>query len=368
MPLKSYEQKLLDGVLRDDSVQRKSVKALQRLHCGLVHQCEVEGNRSFLAKMMGKKRTFVRGVYMYGGVGRGKSMLMDLFFHTLPADIAARRVHFHEFMIEVHNYLHERRSAGSASEGVDGSLPLFAARLSEQVSVLCFDEFHVVDVADAMILGRLFTALFERGVSVVTTSNWAPDDLYKDGLQRDRFLPFIELMKQQLEVVHLDNPTDYRKARVADGDVYYSPICERVREDLDKLFIDMSGGLVGKPQQLVVKGHVIDVACEAGELARFEFSSLCERALGAEDYLTVAQKYRTVFLQNIPRLNYDRRNEAKRLMILIDALYENHVRVIFSAEAMPDKLYLGHDHAFEFERTISRIHEMQSSEYLDFDT
>lgn len=290
-------------------------------------------------------------------------MLMDLFFNAVPDDIPKRRVHFHAFMIEVHDYIHARREDDDFDDGIDGVLPALAARIAEKSRVLCFDEFHVTDVADAMILGRLFTALFGHGVAVVATSNWPPDKLYEGGLQRDRFLPFIELLKARLEVVRLDGPTDYRTQLLQTEGTYFWPLGAGTKARADDVFVKLTGAAAAAEEQLVVKGRAIPVFA-AGRVARFTFAQLCENPHGAEDYLTIARTYKTVFLENIPKIGYDRRNEAKRLMILIDALYENRTNLVVTADAPPDKLYRGDDHGFEFQRTVSRLQEMQSDGYL----
>jgi cell division protein ZapE len=357
-PIKIYKTQIKDGSLKPDPAQEHAVQSLQRLFEDLQN---IEPKKR--KKLFSKAIDAPKGVYLYGGVGRGKSMLMDMFFEALPQTLPASRVHFHEFMIGVHDYIHSRREADGIREGVDATLPLLAARISEKSRVLCFDEFHVTDVADAMILGRLFRCLFELGVVVVATSNWPPDRLYEGGLQRDRFLPFIALIKEKLEIVYLDSPTDYRTEFIAQEGSYFSPLGKESAMHADRLFEKLTGQPVAGEEHITVKGREILVHASRG-VARFTFAQLCEQPHGAEDYLKIAQTYHTVFLENVPKLGYDRRNEAKRLMILIDALYEAKTRLIITAETTPDKLYRGHDHAFEFDRTISRLNEMQSADYL----
>ena len=307
----------------------------------------------------GKIPSGAQGLYIYGDVGRGKTMLMDLFYANLPEALAKRRVHFHEFMIEVQNYLHAARQARRAENGLSD----FARQVARQARVLCFDEFHVTDIADAMILGRLFTALFARGVIVVATSNWPPDRLYAGGLQRELFFPFIALLKDRLAVVELAGDTDYRLRALRDTGVYFSPLSAATKEKADKLFAQLTGDAPMEAQELHVKGRILNVMAAKG-VARFSFAELCARALGAEDYLAIAAKYLTVFLTDVPILGEAQRNEAKRLMILIDELYNAHTKLIITAAAPPERLYQGGDHAFEFQRTVSRLIEMQSAAWL----
>jgi cell division protein ZapE len=293
-------------------------------------------------------------------------MLMDLFFSQVPATIPKRRVHFHAFMIDVHAFLHQSRQAGKdTSSGPDMALIRFAENLARDVRVLCFDEFHVTDVADAMILSRLFTALFDRGLVVVMTSNWPPERLYEGGLQRDRFLPFIALVTSRMAVVALDGPTDYRLRKLEDSGVYFWPLGQPAQDWADGMFMELSGGAPAAPYALDVRGHVLDVPLAARGVARFSFAALCERPVGAEDYLTLARTYHTIILEGIPKLRYDRRNEVKRLMTLVDTLYDTGTRLVVTADAPPEKLYFGTDHGFEFERTVSRLLEMQSRDWLE---
>lgn len=362
-PLDIYRARVDAGDLQADPVQAQAVQALNRLYGDLV----VEAARpapTFLQKITGRGGddfAVVRGLYLYGGVGRGKSMLMDLFYSSLPAEISKRRVHFHEFMIEVHDYIHSRRSDESIREGTDEALPALAGLIAAKSHVLCFDEFHVTDITDAMILGRLFKILFEHGVVVVATSNWAPDRLYEGGLQRERFLPFIALLKDRMEVLHLDSPHDYRMCNEGIEGAYFCPLGRGTVQAMDRVFSALSGGVPSKPDVLGVKGRQINVVSVSGGCARFSFSQLCEQPHGAEDFIAIAQRYPVVFIENVPKMGYDRRNEAKRFMLLIDALYEARCQVIISAAVSAEGLYAGHDHAYEFQRTVSRLIEMQSA-------
>ena len=361
-PSKIYKKRIKSGEIKVDSAQERAIDELQRLFDDIM-EVESAPKLNFLQKMAGFKQGFStpKGVYMYGGVGRGKSMLMDLFYDCLPDEIKKRRVHFHEFMIEVHNYINTRSDDGSVIGVVDQALPSLAEFIANNSRVLCFDEFHVLDITDAMILGRLFKILFERDVVIVATSNWAIDDLYKDGLQRERFLPFIELLKTKIVPVHLDACYDYRSQIVQIDGAYFKPLGRKTKNIMNDLFEELAGGALPKKEALHVKGREIIVEESANGVARFSFSQLCERPHGAEDYIEIARKYHTVFLEEIPKLSYDRRNEAKRLMNLIDALYEARVRVIISAQTSVDKLYQTGDHSYEFERTASRLMEMQGS-------
>lgn len=358
-PQTLYKDGLEKGKFKPDPAQAVALRSFQRLYDELGDK-----PKGLIQKIKKRRKEAPKGIYIYGGVGRGKSMLMDLFYKSIPSDIMKRRVHFHEFMIEVHDYIHTRREDEGFDEGIDGVLPALAARIAERSKVLCFDEFHVTDVADAMILGRLFTALFEWEVIVVATSNWPPDKLYEGGLQRDRFLPFIALLKSKMEIIHLDSPHDYRTLFLQSEGSYFWPLGENSSARVKELFVRLTDGIAPREENLQVKGRSIPVIT-AKSVAWFTFSQLCEQPLGAEDYLKIATSYHTVFLENLPKLNYDRRNEAKRLMTLIDALYENRTRLIVTADAPPDKLYQGHDHEFEFQRTVSRLLEMQSREYLN---
>lgn len=343
-----YRAKIDAGDLSPDREQEKAVSALERLRGDLAKPKKT---------LFGKKKP-VQGVYIYGGVGRGKSMLMDLFFTSIPHGLKKRRVHFHEFMIETHDWMHKRRA-----EAMDDLLPQYARHVAKSLNVLCFDEFHVTDVADAMILSRLFTDLFDMGLAVVATSNWPPDRLYEGGLQRERFLPFIDLVKTKMQVIHVDSETDYREIAVRDLNTFLYPLNADTHRHADDFFKVLSGHLPEEKMTLNVKGRGF-TARYAGRTARFTFAELCEQPHGAEDYLAIADKFDAIVIENVPRMGYDRRNEAKRFMTLIDVLYDNRRRVIITAEAPAEKLYHGTDYAFEFDRTISRLQEMQSTSYL----
>ncbi|MCC6597747.1 MAG: AFG1 family ATPase [Alphaproteobacteria bacterium] len=363
-----YKELVSQGALRPDPGQERAMLALADLQDRLMVKPRARlGLAGILGRLFRQKISFgPKGLYIHGGVGRGKSMLMDMFYETLGDEIPKRRVHFHEFMIGIHDSIHSWRIAVGATKGrrsVEGLLPVLAAMIARESRVLCFDEFHVRDIADAMILARLFRALFERGVVVVATSNWPPDRLYEDGLQRDRFLPFIGLLKERMAVLPLDGMTDYRNTFTTLEGAYFSPLGKESATHADRLFEKLTGQSVAGEAYLTVRGRKILVHAARG-VARFTFSQLCEQPYGAEDYLKIAQTYHTVFLENIPTLGYDRRNEAKRFMNLIDVFYEAGTRLIVTAAVPAERLYRGHDHAFEFERTVSRLREMQSAAYL----
>ena len=307
-----------------------------------------------------------RGLYIYGPVGGGKTMLMDMVFEGAETPLK-RRAHFHAFMADVHARLHEWRQALKRGE-VSGEDPIapVAAELAREASLLCFDEFSVRDIADAMILGRLFTALLAAGVVVVATSNVAPDELYKDGLNRALFLPFIALLKERLDVVELAARTDYRLEKLKRAPVYYTPMSPKADAALDKAFLALTGHERGQPITIELLGRFLDVPQAIDGVARFDFDSLCRRPLGSADYLKIAQRFHTIILDRIPSLGQSERNEARRFIILIDALYDMRVKLIASAAGEPDALYTGADgaEAFEFKRAASRLIEMRSADYL----
>ena len=358
----AYRKRLRDGQLKADAGQEAAVTALSRL------EGELKGRRGLFGF---SRRKALRGVYLWGPVGRGKSMLMDLFF-AAAAEPKKRRVHFQAFMAEVHGLVGEWRKGDSAARRArfgqargDDPVGPTAELIARDARLLCFDELQVTDIADAMILGRLFERLFELGVTLVATSNRAPDDLYRDGLNRQLFLPFIDLLKQKLEVVSVNGPTDFRLDRLRAARVYFTPLDKAAQEGFDALWRDILGGAPETGETLEVLGRQVRLPRASGGVLRATFAELCEAALGPQDYLAVAGRFHTVFLEGIPVLTPDRRNEARRFVTLIDALYEAGARLVVLAAAEPDALYPAGDGAFEFERTASRLHEMRSAAWLE---
>ena len=308
----------------------------------------------------------VQGVYVHGDVGRGKTMLMDLFFEASPV-VRKRRTHFHEFMTDVHERVRvfRQKIKDNEIEGED-AIRLAAGEIAEESWLLCFDEFHVTDIADAMILGRLFSRMFELGVVVVATSNVAPSELYKDGLNRSLFLPFIAMLEKHMEVLALKARTDFRLEKLAGQKVWFVPADDAATAALDQAWRRLVGSGSGMPQELSVKGRRLRVPRAAMGVARFFFNDLCEQPLAAADYLRIGHEFHTLIIDRIPVMDFDRRNHAKRFIILIDTLYDHSVKLIASAEAEPDALYKASDgfEAAEFNRTASRLIEMRSEAYL----
>jgi len=361
-PLADYRAKISAGELTPDPVQALAVEKLQSLHHALAAYEPAKGNIGWKARfgLARRREDPPQGLYLVGGVGRGKSMLMDLFFRTAPV-ARKRRVHFHAFMQQVHARLNEyRRQKGRA----DDPIPPIARHFAKDASLLCFDEFQILDIADAMIIGRFFETLFECGVVVVATSNRPPGDLYKDGLQRQMFLPFIGLIQSKLDILMLDGATDYRLQNVRQSGIYLSPADKEAERTLVSLFERLTHEAQELEAPLIVGARQLDLPMAADGVVMVSFDDLCARALGPADFLAVAGRFHTVILRGIPKLSPDNRNEAKRFVTLIDALYEHHVNLICSADAPAQDLYPAGDGAFEFERTASRLIEMQTESYL----
>ena len=360
-PLADYRARRRAGQLESDPAQELAAEKLQSLYNALLHYEPAAGRVGWRERLgLARRREEPpQGLYLFGAVGRGKSMLMDLFFETAPLP-RKRRVHFHAFMLEVHESLHRQRQ-----EGIEGDpLGPLAARIADAAWLLCFDEFHVSNIADAMLLGRLFAALFDLGVVVVATSNEAPGDLYKDGLQRERFLPFIALLQERLDVLELDGVIDYRRNRIQGMTVYHHPLGPDATSALASAFARLTDDAAGAPTTLMAQGRTVAVPRAAKGVASFRFADLCEQPLGAADYLAIATHFHTVIVADIPRMTRDQRNEARRFMTLIDALYEHKTNLICSAAEPPDRLYVSGEGAKDFRRTASRLIEMQSSAYL----
>ncbi|MGZ9808916.1 cell division protein ZapE [Pseudoroseicyclus sp. H15] len=349
-----YRARIEAGQLKPDDAQEAMLPALDRIREELAQPVK----KSLFRKSQPEA---VRGLYMWGGVGRGKSMLMDLMVKAVREDGVAPvdRQHFHAFMQWVHTQMNKARK-----EGVDDAIKPVADDIAGRVRLLAFDEMQISDIADAMIVGRLFQRLFEKGVTLVTTSNRPPDDLYKDGLQRARFVPFIELLKERLEVAELASPNDHRQGRLAGSARYFCPADAAAREAIDGIWQELTGG-EGQPELLRVHGRDVEIPLFHNGVARAGFHDLCSKALGAADYLALADAARILILENIPRLGSENFNQARRFVTLIDALYEAKVRLVCSAAAPPDMLYVEGEGAFEFERTASRLMEMQSADWGD---
>jgi cell division protein ZapE len=347
---KIYTRLAGEGRLSPDPAQLALLPEFERIREAL----EAPPRRS-LRGLFGRPPEAVRGLYLWGGVGRGKSMLMDLFHASVTIE-AKRRVHFHAFMQEVQAGLNEARK-----RGVDDAILPVAERIAGELRLLSFDEMQITDIADAMIVGRLFQKLFESGVTIVTTSNRPPDDLYKDGLNRALFLPFIALLKDQMEVRELAAERDYRQDRLAGAQVYFHPADAAARDAVSEIWRDVTGGGGGSPLVLRVKGRDVEIPVFRNGAGRASFWDLCARPLGPADYLAIAGALRLLVLEGVPRLSSENYNEAKRFVTLIDALYEAKVRLVMTAADTPERLYIEGEGAFEFGRTASRLREMQAA-------
>ncbi|WP_421994141.1 cell division protein ZapE [Reyranella sp.] len=358
------------GEVHADPAQERVVQRLQAVFEQLALAADRPAPKPGLLARLGlasapKAPAGPHGLYIWGPVGRGKSMLMDLFFEDAPV-ARKRRVHFHEFMLEVQERLHRRReelAAKGAPPEADTIVPI-GREIAAETRLLCFDEFQVTNIADAMILARLFETLFDQGVTVIATSNRRPDDLYKDGLQRERFVPFIDLVKERLEVLELGGDHDYRLGRLRNFDVYLTPLGAWATAKLDEAFRSLSGGADGAPRVLRTQGRNVEIPRAAPGVAMAHFMDWCAKPMGAADFLCIADHFHSVIVADIPRMGPDSHDKAVRFVTMIDTFYEKKVKFICSAATAPTGLYVSGDGSFEFERTVSRLMEMQSPEYL----
>ncbi len=347
-----YEEEVAAGRIAEDPAQRAVLASFSRIAAAL---SKPPAKRGLFRRAAPEAET---GLYLWGGVGRGKSMLMDLFHAHVAVDGGKRRVHFHAFMQEVHAGIGRARK-----RGVDDAVKPVAEEIAADLRLLCFDEMQIGDITDAMIVGRLFQRLFAGGVTIVSTSNRPPDDLYKDGLNRNLFLPFIELLKERMEVVELASARDWRQDLIAGSPVYFTPADAAARKEIDALWQSLAGGSTSAPLRFEVSGRQVEIPDYANGVARAGFWDLCGRPLGAADYLALAERVRVLIVENVPRLSAANYNEAKQFVTLIDALYEARVRLVLSAADKPESLYAEGTGSFEFERTASRLREMQSEEW-----
>jgi len=362
-PLAAYRARLAERRLKPDPVQALAAEKLESLHRALRGYDPGSNGKGWRARLGLAHRPdpAPNGLYIFGGVGRGKSMLMDLFFSTAPVE-KKRRVHFNAFMLEIHDRLYKEQQEGPRS--AEHPMAGLAEQIAADAWLLCFDEFQVTNIADAMILGRLLEALFAKGVVIVTTSNVAPDDLYLNGLQRDRFLPTIELIKERLDLFELEGGVDYRRERIKSTPVYYTPLGRASSDALESMFMYLTDGESGGPRRITVQGRSLIIPRAARGVAMADFAALIEQPLGPADYVALASRFHTLVLDGVKAMRPEQRNEAKRFVTLIDELYEHRVKLVCAAEVPQEQLYPEGEHAREFRRTVSRLHEMQSEDYL----
>lgn len=359
-----YNKLVSGGNVKFDQAQENIISILDRLGKDIINKYLQKGIFTFIKSV--KKTKSPKGVYIYGEPGRGKSFIMDLFFDNLPVK-SKRRIHFHQFMIEMHNFLHQwqQQNARNFKTKTQDPIKDLASYISKNCKILCLDEFHITDITDAMLVGRLFANLFHHNIILVTTSNRVPEDLYKDGLQRDNFLPFIELINNNTNVINLNALCDYRLQFLGQlNSVYFTPLGEEADIFLDNIFKHLTNNARAVPRTLTIKKRKVTLSKCHGDVAFVEFSDLCLTALSTEDYLEIAREFNTMLIANIPKMQKTMRNEAKRFCLLIDQLYEHNVKLICSAESCPNQLYVEGDGSFEFERTASRLYEMQGGEYV----
>ncbi|MDA9440862.1 ATPase [Bradyrhizobium sp. CCBAU 51745] len=363
----AYQAQIASGAIEADAAQAEVAEAYTALDLRLANYSP-KRKQGLLARLFngGDKDEAPRGLYVHGEVGRGKTMLMDLFFQHSNVE-HKRRAHFHEFMADVHERIYDYRQSIARGQIPDGDvIALTAHAIFEESWLLCFDEFHVTDIADAMILGRLFAKLFELGTVVVATSNVAPDDLYKGGLNRALFLPFIKQITDHMDVTRLDARTDFRLEKLQGVPMWLTPADGDADTALNRAWAKMTGNAKCKSRDIQIKGRTLHVPCSAHGVARFAFADLCEKPLGASDYLRLAHDYHTILVDHIPVMDFSQRNAAKRFITLIDTLYDNAVKLMASADANPISLYIADEgtEAMEFKRTASRLIEMSSESYL----
>jgi cell division protein ZapE len=355
-PLAQYRQRVARGELAADAAQAHAIEALERLYRDLQRAAPPRGWRGKVAKLAGKKRKTVRGLYLWGSVGRGKTFMMDLFYNALPFPDKSRQ-HFHRFMATVHERLKQQRN-------VENPLELVAEELAAETRIICFDEFVVTDIADAMLLGNLFAGLFARGVTLAATSNIVPDQLYSGGLQRQRFLPTIALLKQHTEVVHVEGGVDYRLRALERADVYQTPSGAVADQRLTEFFESIAPDEGDQGGTLALFGRPIPYRRAADGVIWFDFESICDGPRSKDDYIEISRLYQTVLVSNVPRFDATLENQARRFIALIDEFYDRRVKVILSAAAPATEIYRGERLKHDFLRTQSRLQEMQSHDYL----
>jgi cell division protein ZapE len=355
-PLAEYRRRIDRGEVAADASQARAIEALDRLHRELMAAPPHRGLRKRIAKLAGKSRAPVRGLYLWGGVGRGKTFMMDLFFGTLPFK-DKRRQHFHRFMAHVHERLKSHRN-------VEDPLDLVAEEIAADTRVICFDELAVTDIADAMLLGGLFAGLFERGVTLTATSNIAPDHLYSGGLQRQRFLPTIALLKKHTEVVHVEGGTDYRLRALERADVYQTPAGAAADERLKQFFEEIAPDEGDHGGTLEILSRRIDYLRAADGVIWFDFAQICDGPRSQDDYIELSRLYQTVLISNVPRFDTTLENQARRFIALVDEFYDRRVKLIVSAAAPVAEIYAGERLKHDILRTQSRLQEMQSHDYL----